>query len=120
MRALVLHFKRKRTWRSWHHDMESIRHDLESLCSDNDPRCHMRKIKMTSSDWIALLRRLLISNKHLGEVHRNVTKCTSPNHLLLSNQDKGSTPSLAHSLALPHDPGLLNVSIEQRRKHIQL
>ena len=60
----------------------------------------------------------LLSNKHLGEVHRNVTKCTSPNHLLLSNQDKGSTPSLAHSLTLPHDPGLLNVSIEQRHKQI--
>ena len=60
VRALVSRFKRKRTWRSWHHDLESIHHDLESLCSDNDPRRSMRKIKIISSDWIALLRRLLI------------------------------------------------------------
>ena len=54
----------------------------------------------------------LFSIKRLGEVRSNL-KCTSPNRLLLSNQDKGSTPigpSLVHSLALPHDPGLLNVS----------
>ena len=61
--TLVPRFKRKHTWRSWHHDLESIRHDLESLCFDNDPRCHMRKIKIISSDWIALLRRLLIIYK---------------------------------------------------------
>ena len=37
---------------------------------------------------------------------------TSSNHLLPSTQDKGcSTPTLAHSLALPHGPGLLNISI---------
>ena len=65
VRALVWRFKRKRTWRLWHHDLESIRHDLESLCSDNDLRCHMRKIKMISSDWITLLRRLLILDKTL-------------------------------------------------------
>ena len=44
VRTLGSRFKRKHTWRSWHHDLESIRHDLESLCSDNDPRCHIRKI----------------------------------------------------------------------------
>ena len=32
---------------------------------------------------------------------------TSPNRLLLSNQDKGCTPSVAHSLALPLGPALL-------------
>ena len=63
VRALGWRFKRKRTWCSWHHDLESIRHDLESLCSDNDPRCHMRKIKIISSDWIALLHRLLMRDK---------------------------------------------------------
>ena len=47
----------------------------------------------------------------LGEVRSNLTKCSSPNRLLLSNQDRGSTPNLAHSLALTHGPGLLNVSI---------
>ena len=60
--TLVWCFKRKRNWRSWYHDLESIRHDLESLCSDNDLRCHMRKIKIISSDWIAILRRLSIHN----------------------------------------------------------
>ena len=63
VRALGSCFKRKCTWRSWHHDLESIRHDLESLCSDNDPRCHMRNIKIIASDWIVLLRRLLIPYK---------------------------------------------------------
>ena len=46
----------------------------------------------------------------LGEVDSNLTKCTSPNRLLLSNQDKGFTPSLVYSLALLHGPGLHNVS----------
>ena len=64
VRALVSCFKRKRTWRSWHHDLESIRHDLKSLCSENDLRYHMRKIKIISSDWIALLCRLLINLIH--------------------------------------------------------
>ena len=31
---------------------------------------------------------------------------TFPNHLLLGNQDKGSSLSHAHSLALPRGPGL--------------
>ena len=60
VRVLGSHFKRKRTWYSWHHDLESIHHDLELLCSDNDPRCHMRKIKILSLDWIVLIRRLLM------------------------------------------------------------
>ena len=60
VRALDWCFKRKRTWRSWHH----VRgHYEKSLCSDNDPRCYLREIKIISSDWIALLRRLLIESK---------------------------------------------------------
>ena len=34
---------------------------------------------------------------------------TSSNRLLLSNRDKGCTPSVAHSLALPLGPALLNL-----------
>ena len=34
---------------------------------------------------------------------------TSSNRLLLSNQDKGCTPSVAHSLALPLGPALHNL-----------
>ena len=64
---LVRVLRKQRTWRNWHHDLESIRHDLESLCSDNDPRCHMRKIKIMSSNWIALLRRLLIFYRQLAD-----------------------------------------------------
>ena len=35
----------------------------------------------------------------------------SSNRLLLRNQDKGCTPSVAHSLPLPLGPALLNLSI---------
>ena len=49
--------------------------------------------------------------QQLGEVRSNLTKCTSPNRLLQSNQDKESTLYLAHSLAHPHGPDLRNVSI---------
>ena len=52
----------------------------------------------------------LLSNKWLGEVPFVELLCTSPNRMLLSNQNKGSTPSLAHSLVLPHDPGLHNLT----------
>ena len=41
-------------------------HHEKLLCSDNDPRCHLRKMKIIFSDWIALLRRLLILNKFSG------------------------------------------------------
>ena len=34
---------------------------------------------------------------------------TSSNRLLLSNQDKGCTPCVAHSLPLPLGPALLNL-----------
>ena len=61
VRKLGSRFKRKPIWRSWHHDLESIRHDLESLCSDNDPRCHMRKIKTISLDWITLVHKSLFN-----------------------------------------------------------
>ena len=52
VRALVLHFIRKRTLRSWHH----VR---RSLCS----HCYLHKIKIISWDWITLLRRLLMLGK---------------------------------------------------------
>ena len=38
-------------------------------------------------------------------------KGTFSSRLLLSNQDKGCTPSVAHSLPLPLGPALLNLSI---------
>ena len=38
-----------------------------------------------------------------------LTKGTFSSRLLLSNQDKGCTPSVAHSLLLPLGPALLNL-----------
>ena len=38
-------------------------HYEKSLCSDNDPRCYSREMKIISSDWIALLCRLLIIDR---------------------------------------------------------
>ena len=52
----------------------------------------------------------LLSNNRLEEVCSTLTKGTSSNRLLLSNQDKRSTPSVAHSLPLPLGPALLNLS----------
>ena len=43
---------------------------------------------------------------------------TSSNRLLLSNQDKGCTPSVAHSLALPLGPALHNLCISFARVRI--
>ena len=42
------------------HDITYAGHYEKSLCSDNDPCCYPRGMKIISSDWIALLRRLLI------------------------------------------------------------
>ena len=50
----------------------------------------------------------LLSNKRLAEVQFVKLLRSSPNRLLLGIQDKGSTSSLAHSLALPHFPVLFN------------
>ena len=44
------------------HDITYVGHYEKSLCSDNDPPCYSREIKRISSDWIALLRRLLIND----------------------------------------------------------
>ena len=51
----------------------------------------------------------LLSNNRLEKVPFVSVPHTPSNRLLLSNQDKGCTPSVAHSLALPLDPALLNL-----------
>ena len=51
----------------------------------------------------------LLSNNRLEEVCGTLTTGTFSSRLLLSNQDKGCTPSVAHSLALPLGPALLNL-----------
>ena len=51
----------------------------------------------------------LISNNQLETVPLVSVPHTSSNRLLRSNQDKGCTPSVAHSLALPLGPALLNL-----------
>ena len=59
--------------------------------------------------WIHPLSWLL-SNNRLAKVPFVSVLHTSSNRLLLSNQDKGCTPSVAHSLPLPLGPALLNLS----------
>ena len=51
----------------------------------------------------------LLSNNRLEKVPFVSVPHTSSNRLLLSNQDKGCTPSVAHSLPLPLGPALLNL-----------
>ena len=48
------------------HDITYEGHYEKSLYSDNDPGCYSREMKIISSDWIALLRRLLNKNNLLG------------------------------------------------------
>ena len=58
----------------------------------------------------------LLSNNRLEKVPFVSVPHTSSNRLLLSNQDKGCTPSVAHhSLTLPLGPALLNLWIVWRR-----
>ena len=55
---------------------------------------------------------VLVTDQHrLEKVPCVSVPHTSSNRLLLSNQDKGCTPSVAHSLALPLGPALLNLWI---------
>ena len=58
----------------------------------------------------------LLSNNRLEEVCSTLTKGTFSSRLLLSNQVKGCSPSVAHSLPLPLGPALLNLSIISRRR----
>ena len=51
----------------------------------------------------------LLSNNRLEKVPFVSVPHTYSNRLLLSNQDKGCTPSVVHSLALPLGPALLNL-----------
>ena len=59
----------------------------------------------------------LRNNNRLEKVPFVSVPHTSSNRLLLSNQDKGCTPSVAHSLALPLGPALLNLWIDIMEKH---
>ena len=52
----------------------------------------------------------LLSNNRLEEVCGTLTKGTFSSRLLLSNQDKGCTPSVVLPLALPLGPALHNLS----------
>ena len=54
---------------------------------------------------------LVLSNNRLEKVPFVSVLHTSSKRLLLSNQDKGCTPSVAHSLALPLGPALHNLWI---------
>ena len=56
------------------------------LCKPG-PRGRVREWARLGVDPLCWLR----GNRKLGEVCSNLTKCTSPNRLLLSNQNKGST-----------------------------
>ena len=53
----------------------------------------------------------LLSNNRLKEVPFVSVPHTSSNRMLLRNQDKRCTPSVAHSLALPLGPALHNLCI---------
>ena len=52
----------------------------------------------------------LLSNNRLEEVCGTLTKGTFSSRLLLSNQDKGCTPSVLLPLVLPLGPALHNLS----------
>ena len=51
------------------HDITYAGHYERSLLRDNDSRCYLRKMKIISSDWIALLRRLLIFSNGVLRLH---------------------------------------------------
>ena len=90
------------------------------VCSSSSYRVHIhvrhltgwaktgRKRKRMSNTRVHPLSWLL-SNNRLEKVPFVSVPHTSSNRLLLSNQDKGYTPSVAHSLALPLGPALLNL-----------
>ena len=50
-----------------------------------------------------------LSNNRLEKVPFVSVPHTSSNRLLLNTQDKGCTPSVAHSLAFPLGPAMLNL-----------
>ena len=62
VRALVWHLRENALCA---YDITYAGHYEKSLLHDNDSHCYLRKIKIISSDWIALLRRLLMQVKFL-------------------------------------------------------
>ena len=62
----------------------------------------------------------LLSNNQLEKVPFVSVLHTSSNRLLLSNQNKGCTPSVAHSLPLPLGPALLNLWTDNSTPTIKL
>ena len=73
----------------------------------------MRTLEVHPLSW-------LLSNNRLEKVPFVSVPHTSSNRLLLSNQDKGCTPSVAHSLPLPLGPTLLNLwTISKYRPNLE-
>ena len=63
---------------------------------------------------------VILSNNRLEKMPFVSVPHTSSNRLLLSNQDKGCTPSVAHSLPLPLGPALLNLWIVKSPMFFQI
>ena len=65
------------------HDITYVGHYEKSLLRDDDSCNYLRKMKIISSDWIALLRRLLIIYIYSNSKFK-VTRKTQPLHASIS------------------------------------
>ena len=83
-------------------------HILDRLSKNRGKRKRMSNTRGHPLSW-------LLSNNRLEKVPFVSVPHTSSNRLLLSNQDKGCTPSVAHFLPLPLGPALLNLWMKTKR-----
>ena len=96
--------------------MVSCRVSIQTQCHHSVQRFSRAGPRGRGREWATLgVHPLswLLSNNRLEEVCSTLTKGTFSSRLLLSNQDKGCTPSVAHSLPLPLGPALLNLSSDK-------
>ena len=91
-----------------------------TIWSHCDPRCHMRKIEIMSSDWIALLGMLLMWNIHcnLQVIHRGsvIVKWIG----ILSNYIWIHTPSVTFWLNIPQRVSVFDVEVSSGLFHLNL
>ena len=90
----------------WYREQKSLapQNDSGASSSDSFQRFSRAGPRGRAREWATLgVHPLswLLSNNRLEEVCGTLTKGIFSSRLLLSNQDKGCTPSVAHSLPLP-------------------
>ena len=97
------------------HDIMYAGHYERSLLRDNDSRCYLRKMEIISSDWIVLLRRLLMHVDYCRAWTYSLCSAVSLNHRWAHND---AIETMKNDLAAGRKKFIFENSFLQKKKKI--